>query len=97
MTFGSELIPLSPECLAALDAVDRFIADHAYGPSLQEIAELSGVRSFSSVRFHILRLEGLHLITLRRVGFRSQIASHTIRLTPKGRRVLEMYRRGGAH
>ena len=60
-----------------LDFIARFVEEHGYSPSYQEIAGGLGLASLATVHKHILALEGKHYL---KRGFNQ---SRSIDLTPK--------------
>lgn len=62
---------------AVLDMIARFVEEHGYSPSYQEIAGEMGLASLATVHKHILALEAKHYL---RRGFNQ---SRSIDLSPK--------------
>lgn len=54
---------LSPRRSAVLSAIEASVRDRGYAPTIREICAATGIASTSHVRFHLVQLERLGLIT----------------------------------
>ncbi len=47
---------------AVYDAIKEFIGENEIPPTLQELGEMTGLKSTSNVRYHLVKLEDMELI-----------------------------------
>ncbi len=87
----TDLFRLTPENLLALAAIEGYTARCGSGPSLRQLARLLGLSAHTAARQHVLRLAEMHLLTFQRTPQGGRIASHTMRVTDAGRRLLQLY------
>lgn len=68
-----------------IDAIAMLTATNGYAPSVRELGAEVGLRSTSSVKFHLKALESYGMVTSEREGPR------TVRLTPGGMAAARIY------
>ncbi len=85
----------TPEDMLTLQALAGYLDAHGYGPSLRELAHLSGIIAHTATRQHLLRLELFRLVTIPRLGFTRYVPFRLARLTTRGRAALAEWKRTG--
>jgi repressor LexA len=75
---------LTERQLEILSAIDRFIAEHKFAPTIREIGDLVGIQSTNGVFDH------LEALSTKEVLWRGKGMFRALRITDKGRRVLDL-------
>jgi DNA-binding MarR family transcriptional regulator len=79
--------------LRALAAIHELAGQGGAGPVLRELAARLELSAVSSAQHRVIELEREGLVTFERTARQLRVASRTLRLTDKGRRVLTRYAR----
>lgn len=79
--------------LRALAVIDELIAQGGGAPVLRDLAARLGLAAVSTAQRRVMELEREGLVTFARTAQQLRVASRTLRLTDKGRRVLTHYAR----